>query len=439
MEYYSSQVLKFFRRIAPEIEFVRYCKTNNVEVFTTEVVSYKSLGVLSDNPTFLESMESSLISFFAESGPFNGKRYERVKFRYFDICCQVFEKTLDILEKEKSITTVYVPNGRMADQKTFVIASTHQNPAIKIIYFEKGYLDNFYYVGENSLLDRVEMQSAIRQSNYYPLLSLASAFFDSRRVDERVNEYIAGWKDDAIEEDIQLSTKRVTFFNSSNDEFMSLGTGWNDSEWISQWAAFDEIAHYLLKNDYDITLRMHPNGANKSRRERSRERLELDAFRNKFPTIIVFEPQEKVNSYNLIKQSDLIVVWNSTIGLEACYMGKPVVCLNSSEWDLSIPNFRARHGSDLQNLIQVIPKANPDDALKYIAGRISLDKPLRSNDIRSIYLNLEKNDFVYRLARISAGSRKFRFRNIFKIFFSSNSTALYKYLKRLSAKFQGNW
>ena len=434
VEFYSSRILNFAGRMTPESEFVQYCKGNDIKVFTAQICNQQSLRVLEDDPIFRESLESSLISFFSESGPFNGKKHERVKAKYIDICIGVYKKTLEILENDKGISKIFVPNGRMADQRTFLIASKRQIPNIEIKYFEKGYQENFFYVGEQSLLDRVAMQSEIRKSNYSPYLSVASNFFELRRVDQEANEFIAGWKDVTSAENIEMTAPRITFFNSSNDEFMSLGSEWNDSEWSSQWEAFEQVANYFLQDDYAITIRMHPNGVNKSKRERSRERVALARFKKKFPTITVYDPQEKVNSYMLISQSDLIVVWNSTIGLEASYMGKPVVCLNASEWDLSVPIYRVRNITDLHNLSKTMPNVGKEEALKYIAGRISLDRPLYSNHFKNRFLKLEKEDPFFRLARIMAGARKFKLKNFFKIFFSSRSTPLYQFLKKISSR-----
>lgn len=437
VEFYSSRILRFARRITPESEFAEYCKSINVNVFTAEITKQQSWDFLHNNFSFQESLDSSLISFFSESGPFNGKKHKRIKRKYLDLCFGVYNCTLEILEKNKEINRIFVPNGRMADQRTFLIASKQQNPSIKTVFFEKGFRKDFYFVGEQSLLDRIAMQTEIRHSDYSPFLSAAATFFELRRIDEGINEYIAGWEGDSVVEDGDLNGQRVTFFNSSNDEFMSLGTEWNDSDWESQWEAFEQVARYFLKSGSSLTLRMHPNGTNKSRRERSRERVALDAFKEKFPSIKVYKPQDKINSYKLIRESDLIVVWNSTIGLESSYMGKPVISLNASEWDLSVTNFRVRNSDDLNRLIEKMPKVDTEAALKFIAGRISLDKPLYYNHFRNLFLNAKENDIFFRLAKIVAGSRKLKYRNLFKVFFSSSASPSYRFLKRISSMIKG--
>lgn len=434
VEFYSSKILKLSKRNPFENEFVNFCQTNNVRVFIAEIRNRQPSHALQVNPIFQNSLESSLISFFSDSGPFTGKRHEHVKRNYLNICSGVYDKTIEILELEKTINRVFVPNGRMADQKTFLIASKHQKIDIEVKYFEKGYVSNSYYIGQQSLLDRLALQSVINKSDFSSSLSIASTFFSSRKVDEKSNEFIMGWKDNKFSENLDLATRRVTFFNSSNDEFMSLGSDWNDSNWISQWEAFEQVAKYFLDEGYSITFRLHPNGANKSKRERSRERRALDSFAKKFPLIKIYRPRDKVNSYKLIQQSDVVVVWNSTIGLEASYMGKPVVCLNASEWDLSIQNMRVRDVTDLNNLSKTISKVDPIAALRYVAGRISLDEPLKSNYFRNFARNLEDNDPFFRLARVAAGSRRLKIRNFAKVFFASNSGPIYRFLKRISSK-----
>jgi hypothetical protein len=433
VEFYSSSILRAGRREMPEDAFIKFCIKKNIKLFYVHQSRKVEIVDLLSNSNFCASLESSLISYFSDSGPFNGKRHELIRRKYIRLSTAIYTKTLEVLSAE-AINRIYVPNGRMADQMAFILAAGEYDFKPYVTFFEKGLKANTYYIGDYSLLDRVAIQRSIGQSDHNSQILAATTFLESRRHNLEINEYINGWPANQNSGDECLPSKNVVLFNSSNDEFMSLGPDWNDSDWNSQWDAFSQITRYFLQNGYSVKMRMHPNGVNKSTRERARERNELNHFRKMFPKVQVFRPQEKINSYDLIKRADLVVVWNSTIGLEAAYMGKPVFTLNASEWDLSISNTRIRNAEDLEKLLDKLPKISVSLPIKFVAGRLSLDKPLISVYYKEHFAAAEKEDFFYRLAKVVAGSRKLKYRNFAKVFFSSNLNPVYIILKKLNYK-----
>lgn len=72
--------------------------------------------------------------------------------------------------------------------------------------------------------------------------------------------------------------------------------------------------------------------------------------------VAFLDASEYVSSYDLIKRSSLVLVYNSSIGLEASIMGKPVVAAGKARYTQSetvyFPQTRPSHWSILEQLLQ---------------------------------------------------------------------------------------
>jgi hypothetical protein len=90
----------------------------------------------------------------------------------------------------------------------------------------------------------------------------------------------------------------------------------------------------LEQFDFDFYLRVHPNFATKSDASFKRERACLLKLQRDHPSLRVIWHDEQVNSYALLGGTDIVVVWDSTIGLEASGRGIPVWELAASYYDL---------------------------------------------------------------------------------------------------------
>jgi hypothetical protein len=76
-----------------------------------------------------------------------------------------------------------------------------------------------------------------------------------------------------------------------------------------------------------FVIRAHPDEARPGKE--SRESVSAWVSKNNvvnLPNVIFVEPQQYFSSYELIQRSKFVMVYNSTIGLEASLMGAPVLC-----------------------------------------------------------------------------------------------------------------
>ena len=133
------------------------------------------------------------------------------------------------------------------------------------------------------------------------------------------NEFAYLW-DPNNEQDftkVKGSHKSVGFFSSSQDEFLHLDPDWQRHSWESQVTAFDAVMDRLESLGYEIFLRIHPNLATKAHSYFKFEKAEFKWLERRHPNLKIYWHDEVVNTYELLKDIDLCVVWDSTVGLEA--------------------------------------------------------------------------------------------------------------------------
>lgn len=149
---------------------------------------------------------------------------------------------------------------------------------------------------------------------------------------ERSHGKNTGWKSFVLEDrgdwellrtQIRLKSdqKLVTLFTSSDDE-AGVSDAWkpviiDQMDWVSK------VMEYLRdKPEYKLVVRIHPNtagvvGENRQFLDR------ISTLMDNAPDNVHFVmPADKVNSYQLIEMSDAVLVYFSSLGLEAPFAGK---------------------------------------------------------------------------------------------------------------------
>jgi hypothetical protein len=113
--------------------------------------------------------------------------------------------------------------------------------------------------------------------------------------------------------------KIVSFFHSSEDEL--LGFGADEFDWANQFELIDTLVEVVrAKPNWKLIVRIHPNLLNKSHREI--KKWERFSASRSDDLIQFIAPASPINSYDLIKHSDSVVTYGSTIGVEAAFFGK---------------------------------------------------------------------------------------------------------------------
>jgi len=82
-----------------------------------------------------------------------------------------------------------------------------------------------------------------------------------------------------------------------------------------------------------FVIRAHPDEIRpgKESRESVSEWIAMNGI-NEISNILFILPGEFISSYELIKHAKFVMVYNSTVGLEASIMGKPVLCAGKARY-----------------------------------------------------------------------------------------------------------
>lgn len=251
-----------------------------------------------------------------------------------------------------SFDLVYIPNGRVPEQRMAIEAC--RAAGLEHRYYEIGRAKpQSFYAGKTQVHDREKTQDEIpevlKEISKAKIKRLAEDWLTERtRSSSGINVYSAGWHtDDEAETQTRSTASTAVFFSSSVDEFASYGAAWKLDSWSSQYDAFEKIMTVLEAKGVQCVLRIHPNLTNKSRDYFARELREIDSLQRAHPDLQVFWHNDPINSYDLVRQSDYVVVGRSTLGLEANLMGKCVWLTTAARYDRVADVRLALHPEDV--------------------------------------------------------------------------------------------
>ena len=180
----------------------------------------------------------------------------------------------------------------------------------------------------------------------------AKKWFEERRngVFQSVSSFVKNQTKNALPNGFNTSKENIAIFNTSIDEVIAFKS-WehpfakNENEILEQL-----FEHYKNDSNKHFWLRVHPNLA-KSKRKHSRQMVEINMFKKKFPNLTVIEPEEKVDTYALIEASNKVVVSYSTTGVEATYWGTPSIVVGKALYDNMDCAYVANSMDELYQLI----------------------------------------------------------------------------------------
>ena len=157
--------------------------------------------------------------------------------------------------------------------------------------------------------------------------------------------------------------KLISFFHSSEDELFATDLGSN--YWNDQMDFLKDLISIVNKNqNYILVVRLHPNLLNKADREINR--WKRFSSQNSSGKVKFLMPDNPINSYSLIRKSQKVITFGSTIGVEAAYMNVLSILAGSA--------FHQKMGITLN-------VTNP----KELEDSLGIDT--QTNKLRSAYLN----------------------------------------------------
>ncbi len=199
---------------------------------------------------------------------------------------------------------------------------------------------------------------------------------------------------------IKEGIKNITIFNSLLEEIAYI-PGRKSNLYEDHFSALRKILlEFKEEPYYKFYLRVHPHlkGLNNTQIK------EIKQLALEFNNLEIIHPESSIDSYALLDASDIILVFNSTIGIEACFWNKPTIILDRSFYENLNCVYRPKTHREVVSLIKsnLLPK-NPKSALKYGYWELNYGIPFK------YFLQIDVNEGFFKGKKICRMSIKERF------------------------------
>lgn len=299
---------------------------------------------------------------------------------------------MEDLLREKAFDEVYLYNGRWADVRPVFDICLRDKIKVNVLEsvnngttsFDREIYENVLPQDisyRNNIIEKIWQESEL---NDEVKEKLAADFYIKRKNADFVRGdiivFTANQKSDKLPDGWDTSKRNIAIFNSSEDEFIALGKEWEKYQiFANQESGIKEILSKFGDNsNYHFYLRIHPNLRNVPYGYHKRlVDLELS-----YKNVTVIAGDSKVSTYKLIDNSEKVIVFGSSVGVEACYWRKPVILLGGTTYYFQDVAYIPGSLDEVINMINMNLEPKPFlGALKY--GFYLMNHKLYSETINS--------------------------------------------------------
>lgn len=271
--------------------------------------------------------------------------------------------------REYSPEKILVVNDRHLPSAAAIFAAKSMN--VKHVVFYWGSSENKFSFFENSLFDTkswhdsILKNSQILQNNSHHSDKIKTQFIEEHSIISQDSKTFRKYVEEGKRLDLKASKLAV----------MYTGTEWEDSavnlkiykstEYQDQYDAFYQVAKYLSKLNWQVVLKLHPK---RKKLFNNQEKSNLWEKFSNIPNITVLEKKTNIDTYELIKQADLNIVWTSHVGLECIARTAPIMIVGDPYWCFSYVNNLVRTNEKLKIFINEQNYIFPvDEVLPYFS------------------------------------------------------------------------
>lgn len=298
---------------------------------------------------------------------------------------------LDAIKPDK----VYLFNGRGFINRSIV--NLCESRGVNYTALEVGAnderIEEYHNSLPHSISTRTKMMYELWQSaDPVEKFNNSKLFFDRKRLGEVTNDksYVSGHVRGLLP--IFPKYKEIiAIFNSSDDEVKSIGDEWSFSAEINQFDVVESLLEKTIDDDVFFILRMHPNLASvKASWVKKWDRIK------KFKNCFFVDSRSEISSYEILEKSNKVLVFGSTIGVEAVAVGKPVILYGNSFYERLDICYVAKSVEDIRvlSLSNLQPKEK-EGALMYAYFLMN------SGKVEANYSGSKKNG-IYFLLNLNA-------------------------------------
>ncbi len=287
--------------------------------------------------------------------------------RFLISAAQSYEQTVEYLSNNH-VDRVYVFNGRFAAMRAVLRAC--QRMSVDCFLHERGCDLEHYDLFKNHLMHEIDSIEAAIEERWETARSnpnrneIAASWFHDRvnRIEKVWHSFVKNQESGRLPSDWNPTRKNISVFCSSDDEFVAIGQAWRNDVYPNQVSAIARISRDLqmIQPETQIYLRVHPNLTSVDN-QRKRDMLSLD-----YPNLTVIPPEAEIDTYELLRFSDTVVTFGSSVGSEAVFWGRPSVLLGPCFYQNLGGIYRSSsHQETIGLLAQTLEPQEITGALKY--------------------------------------------------------------------------
>jgi|GEM_PF-3846633 len=283
--------------------------------------------------------------------------------KYVQSSARIYDAFLRYLNRQRP-DRVYIFNGRFAHNRAVVRACQAHGTAFTT--HELGWRPNQYSLFHDRLVH--DINKTVEEVNLFweeagdARETIGAKWYQDRRSGDTNSHlnFIEKMNNGLIPEGLSEDKRLITAFTSSDDEFVSITPDWEEGLMPDQGKAIPQILKMLDPEQDILAVRIHPNTS-----DSSWKRLQ-EALKD-LPGMILIAPDAQFDSYTLLEASKMVISFGSTIGIEACFHGKPVILLKNCVYanlDVAyVPADQTALAGLLSN--RSLPAKDREGALKY--------------------------------------------------------------------------
>lgn len=234
--------------------------------------------------------------------------------------------------------------------------------------------------------------------SYEEKCKVASSFFEKRtnNISSCDRVYTASQQVGLLPEGFDNSKCNIAVFNSSADEISAIGGEWEEATKLfsSQYESLRYILSRAPENMH-FYLRIHPN----LKEVKYSYHTDFYKLSDEFNNITVIEPKSPISTYSLMHVCEKIIVFGSTMGVESCFWGKPVILIGTAFYALLDVCYKVQKKEDIFSLLNSqLPPKPKEGALKY--AFYIMNRDVRVDNYDNIEVNYETKSICGQKYRI---------------------------------------
>jgi hypothetical protein len=275
----------------------------------------------------------------------------------------VYDQTQALI-RARGIRSVVVFNGRFTHDQAAAAAAKAEG--CRVLYYDSGGLDTDFDLTFATTHDWADLQ--VRMLRMWDEWTdpdrdqIASSWFINRQQhNEPGLEVFVGSQTRGHLGELPEAEQLVVFFSSSGDEIAELELDWAEYLHSQETALADLAAACRERPGTRLVVRTHPH----MRLKPADDQAEWLAAVDTAGPDVHFDPNSPVDSYELMRQADVVFTYGSTSGVESAFIGKPVVVMGPSAYDQLGCAQRITSAAEIPAWLAHPPTPNPERALLY--------------------------------------------------------------------------